>query len=201
MKICFGSNNQHKLKEISAIFKQHFADKLELVYPPDLLYYKLDPEETGVTLNENALIKAQEFFDATRLVTFADDTGLEIAALGGKPGVFSARFAGEDCSDAENRKKVLRLMKEVPSGERYARFRTVICFYDGKDMEYIEGRCEGKIITRELGENGFGYDSLFVPEGEDKTFAQMTDKEKNKISHRSIAVQNFIKFLKEKYDK
>jgi XTP/dITP diphosphohydrolase len=98
MKLCFGSNNEHKLKEIKAIFDKEFGKEIDLVYPPDILDYKLDPIESGATLDENALIKAQEFFDATRLITFADDTGLEIAALDGKPGVFSARYAGEDCS-------------------------------------------------------------------------------------------------------
>ena len=155
-----------------------------------------DVVEDGLTLEENAFKKASEYHNLTVLPCFADDTGLEIDALNGEPGVHSARFAGEHGNDAENRKKVLYLLSNFPIEKRTAQFRTVICFYDGSKPYFIEGICKGKINFDEKGTNGFGYDSIFIPDGSTKTFAEMNPFEKNEISHRGKAIRNFVQFLK-----
>ncbi len=198
MRILFGSNNEHKAKEIRNIFKKSSLKNIEIVVPKDL-NINLDIEETGDTLEENAYLKSEGFYRASGLPSFADDTGLEIDALNGEPGVRSARFAGEESNDEKNRKKALRLLSEVPRDKpRTARFRTVICYIDENGANYSVGVCKGKIINKERGDNGFGYDPIFVPEGYDKTFAEMNQTEKNKISHRGRAINNFVKFLEKR---
>lgn len=199
MKILVGTNNKHKLSELQAIFNEEAPGKIQLVSPKETLDFPLDPEENGDTLEANAKIKAEEFHKASNLPSIADDTGLEIEALGGRPGVHSARFAGAQGDDAENRKKALRLMREVPDEQRNARFRTVICFAGAGGTYFIDGECRGKIIREERGSGGFGYDSIFVPDGFDKTFAELPPQTKNEISHRANAAKNFAEFLKEKF--
>lgn len=198
MKLLFGSNNKHKAEEIKQIINTNFPDYFEILTPNNIFNNSPEIEETGTTLSENAYIKANAFYKLTGIPCFADDTGLEIDALDKKPGVYSARFAGEDCIDADNRKKVLRLLQNTPNNERTARFKTVICFYDGINSNYIEGVCEGSIINTEKGNSGFGYDPIFVPDGYNLSFAEMSSKEKNMISHRGQAIHNFIEFLKDK---
>ncbi len=201
MKLLFGSNNKHKAQEIKQIIDKNFQNYFKISIPSDILDNVPDIEETGANLKDNALIKASAFYELTNIPCFADDTGLEIDALNGEPGVYSARFAGEDCNDADNRKKVLRLLKNVPINERTARFKTVISFFDGTKANFVEGVCEGIIMDEERGTSGFGYDPIFIPEGYELTFAEMPAEEKNKISHRAKATQNFISFLKKTYFK
>ena len=195
MKILLASNNQHKLKEIQQIFEQELPGKITILTPAQVMKEILDVEENGETLEANALLKAKAFFEKTGIPCIADDTGLEIKALNGEPGVMSARYAGEHGNDSANRKKTLKELDGTDIDKRQAQFRTVICYHDNTKIEYIEGICKGKIIFEEKGENGFGYDSLFVPEGYDRTFAEMSDDEKNAISHRGNAVKNFVRFI------
>jgi len=196
MTLLLGSNNKHKASEIRQILDVVLHSGYSLKILSDVLSEFYDVVEDGETLEENAFKKANEYYQMTKIPCFADDTGLEIDALNGAPGVKSARFAGDDCIDKNNRMKVLKLMKDIPEGKRTAQFRTVICYVDQHQTKYIEGICKGKIIFEERGTNGFGYDSIFVPEGFNKTFAEMDADEKNLISHRGNAIRKFAKFLK-----
>ncbi|MFN3305852.1 MAG: RdgB/HAM1 family non-canonical purine NTP pyrophosphatase [Candidatus Kapaibacteriota bacterium] len=199
MKILLATNNKHKVYEIKEKILEYGLE-IDLLTLSDVANEKIEIEENGSTLEENALIKAKEWFDLFRIPSVADDSGLEVFSLGGLPGVHSARFAGPNSTDAENRKKLLSLLKGKNSEDRKARFRTVFCFYDGTEPKFFEGVCDGMIIEEERGDNGFGYDSIFLPNGYEITFAQMKLAQKNKISHRSIAVLKFVNFLKEQQD-
>lgn len=150
-------------------------------------------EEDAPTLEGNARKKADALHRHTDLPALADDTGLEVDALGGAPGVHSARFAGPDADDAANRAKLLKDLSGAT--DRRARFRTVLAFADGGDVRFFEGVCEGQITESERGDGGFGYDALFQPEGETRTFAEMPAEAKNRISHRGRALQQFATFL------
>ena len=198
MKILLATNNQNKYREILAKFKEANIP-LELLSLDQVSEEKIEIEETGSTLEENALLKAKMVFDLFKITTIADDTGLEVEAIGGLPGVFSARFAGKPGNDAKNRKKLLSMLQDVPLEKRNARFKTVICLYDGKEPKFFEGICNGRIIFSERGTKGFGYDSIFVPENYGKTFAEMELEEKNRISHRSKAISHLIEYLKHNY--
>lgn len=188
MKICFASNNPHKLKEV----RDKLGNAFEIVSLEDL-GCKEDIAETGDTLAENSLIKAQYVFDKYGLSCFADDTGLEVAALNGKPGVKSARYASEAAISQENVDKLLFEMKNKT--QREAQFRTVMTLIlDGKTLQF-EGKVEGEITKEERGEGGFGYDSIFLPKGETLTFAQMPLDKKNKMSHRSNALKKLVEYL------
>lgn len=195
MKILLASNNRHKAKEILDKI-QEAKLRVEILTPEDISSDVFDVEERGRTLEENAFLKARFFYEKFNLPTFADDTGLEVDALDGAPGVFSARFSGVYGNDRANRLKLLSLLKNIPENERTARFRTVICFIDNGKPTFFEGVCPGAIITEERGEGGFGYDSIFVPQGYNFTFAEMSFEEKNRISHRSRAIEKFVGFLK-----
>lgn len=198
MKLLFASNNRHKTEEIKNIIFENFNDKIEIVSPSSILINFNEPFENGLTFKENSLIKAKEYYKLSYLTCIADDSGLEIDSINGMPGVHSARFAGEPSDDAQNRTKVLEMMKNIEDEKRTARFKTVLCYFN-KDTElYFEGICNGKITEYEMGTNGFGYDSIFIPEGYDITFAQMVQSKKNKISHRSIALDKFMKYLDSK---
>jgi XTP/dITP diphosphohydrolase len=196
MKILLATNNKHKLEEIKLIFDIEIGDTIQLLTPADL-NLELDVPENENTLEGNAYLKAKAFFDASGIPSIADDTGLEIDALDGQPGVRSARFAGEPANDAKNREKVLALMNFISTDRRSARFRTVICYYDSTGKHLIEGSCEGQITKEEAGYNGFGYDCIFIPDGYSLTFAEMKALVKNSISHRSKAIINFVRWLKE----
>ena len=198
MKILLATNNENKYKEIYSKFQEENLP-FELLSLNLVTNNIIEIEETGSTLEENALIKAREVYNLFKIPTIADDTGLEVEALDGLPGVHSARFSGMHGNDAENRKKLLALLKDVPLEKRNARFRTVICLYDGKEAKLFEGVCNGKIIFSERGSKGFGYDSIFVPENYEKTFAEMELEEKNRISHRSKAISHLIEYLKHNY--
>lgn len=196
MILLLGSNNRHKASEVERILDEVLHSQYTLKILGDVLEEYYDVEEDGETLEENAFKKAKEYFELVKIPCFADDTGLEIDALNGLPGVKSARFAGEDCNDKNNRTKVLRLLEGLAEESRTAQFRTVICFVNGTVVKYFEGVCRGRIIAEERGSNGFGYDSIFVPMGYERTFAEMGAEEKNAISHRGKAIRNFAEWLK-----
>lgn len=188
MEILFASNNAHKVDEVRAALPSQFTIRSLREVMGDV-----DIPETGVTLEENAAIKARFLFAEIGMNCFADDTGLEISALNGAPGVYSARYAGEGCSFDDNVNKVLANLDGKP--DRSARFRTVICLIlQGKEY-FFEGEIKGEIFTSRVGEQGFGYDPIFKPEGYNLTFAQMTLEQKNTISHRGLAVQRLVGFL------
>lgn len=195
MTIVFATNNNHKLSEIQDIL----GSTIEVKSLKDIGCH-VDIPETGTTLEENAQIKANYVWDNFQTIVFADDTGLEIDALNGEPGVYSARYAGGEGHDSEaNIQKVLANLQGVEN--RKARFRTVIAFIykdkktGNKTTKLIEGVVNGSIITEKRGEAGFGYDAIFVPEGYDKTFGELGMDIKNSISHRARAVQQFAKEL------
>lgn len=187
-RIILSSGNAHKAQEIKSILKDL---PFQVVTKNDLGYEDLDVVEDGNTLRENALKKAEELHKLTKGIVIADDTGLYVDALNGEPGVYSARYAGEDATYADNNNKLLNKLKDVPMEKRTAYFKTVIAIVleDGRKMT-VEGICRGHIEFQERGNRGFGYDPLFVPEGRDKTFAEMTEEEKNQISHRSNALKS-----------
>lgn len=184
------TKNRHKLAEIGQIL----GDGVTLHHPADE-----DPEveETGETLWENALLKARAGYERSGLPTIADDTGLEVDALGGAPGVYSSRYAGENASYLDNRVKLLRELESVPDSERSARFRTVIAYVDGESEHRFDGVVEGRIISEERGDGGFGYDPIFMPQDAAKTMAEMDAGEKNGISHRGRAFREFLAWWSE----
>lgn len=190
MKIVFATNNTHKLSEVRAVLGEGF----ELVTLREVGITE-DIPETGATLDENASIKARYVYERTGLDCFADDTGLEVEALNGAPGVHSARYATDGHDFAANNRKLLRELNGITN--RRARFRTVISLIRGGEELQVEGIVRGTIATEESGNEGFGYDPLFIPEGYDHTFADMSADEKNAISHRGRAVAELVKALKE----
>ena len=193
MRIVFATNNTHKLQEIRQILGQDY----EVLSLSDIGCHE-DIPETASTIEGNALLKAQYVFEHYHISCFADDTGLEVDALGGEPGVFSARYAGEEHDSEANMRKLLAKLGE--NNNRKARFRTVIALLTIEDGEVrqqlFEGIVNGTIIREKRGDSGFGYDPIFMPEGYDLTFAQMEPAEKNRISHRARAVAKLIKQLK-----
>jgi len=190
MKIVFATNNQHKLKEIQKLI----GDKHEIVSLKDI-GFEGDIPETHDTLEGNASEKAHYIYDKYQVNCFADDTGLEIDALDGAPGVYSARYAGENPSFEDNVNKVLANMQDKTN--RKAQFRTIISLIiDGKETQF-EGLCPGTIMTEQYGEEGFGYDPIFIPDGFQETFAELDLAIKNKISHRGLATQKLIAFLQD----
>ncbi len=190
------SRNRHKIEEIEAITKKF---GMEIQSRDDAGVPEIEIEEDGETFEENSRKKAEAVMRLCGKVTIADDSGLMVEYLGGAPGVYSARFAGEDCSDEKNNEKLLSLLEGVPYKERRAKFVSVITMLwpDGGQI-VARGECEGHIIDVPVGENGFGYDPLFVPDGFQRTFAQMTQDEKNKISHRAKALMELEKLLAER---
>ncbi|MBS4013420.1 MAG: non-canonical purine NTP diphosphatase [Bacteroidetes bacterium] len=188
MKLIFATHNINKLREIKSIIKSN----IELVSLDDVAFFDEIPEPFD-TLHENALAKARHIYNRFCINCFADDTGLEVEALNGKPGVMSARYAGESKSDKENIKKLINELSG--KANRNARFRTVISLILDNKEYYFEGIVNGRIIDIEKGSNGFGYDPVFIPNGFNKTFAEMTMEEKNLLSHRSAAVKKLVDFL------
>ena len=189
MKLVFATNNKHKLEELQAIL----GDQFTLLSLKDIECFDEIPEEQP-TLEGNASQKAYYIYDKFGMNCFADDTGLEIKALNGEPGVYSARYAGEDKNSEANMKKVLEKLTKI--NEREARFRTVISLViDGEEKQF-EGIVNGEILTKKRGDSGFGYDPIFIPEGLDQSFAEMGLEDKNKISHRGRAVQKLVDYLK-----
>jgi len=188
MQLIFSTHNQFKLVELQQLLK----DKVTLLSLSDLGVFE-EIEETGKTLKDNALLKAKIIYDKYGKNVFADDTGLEIEALNGAPGVLSARFAGEEKNATKNIEKVLKLLEDKKN--RKACFKTVIALIlNGKDY-FFEGTVEGQILYKPIGSRGFGYDPIFMPDGYEVSFAQMEPETKNRISHRGKAVEKLIKFL------
>ncbi len=185
MKLLVATRNHHKLEEIRQIFA---LPGLELVAADEVPGLPEDVVEDAETFEGNALKKARELCRASGLWTMADDSGLEVAALDNAPGVYSARYAGEPCSYPANNAKLLRELAGIE--DRRARFRCVIalCAPDGRELT-VEGSCPGRIIHETRGVNGFGYDPLFVPDGHDKTFAELDGPTKNSLSHRGNALR------------
>ena len=190
MKLAIATNNAHKLSEIRAILGDSFEQLLSLKD----LGIDVDVEETGTTLEENALLKARTICKLCKLPTLADDTGLMVDALDGAPGVYSARYAGEAHNDANNRALLLKNLEGKTS--RRAHFSTVIAIgYPNGDFITANGRVEGSILHEERGSEGFGYDSLFYSDELGKTFAQATPEEKNSVSHRGRALHAMLEKL------
>lgn len=189
MKLVFATNNKHKLDEVRKITAQH---NIEVVSLADIHCHDEIPE-TADTLEGNALQKAQHIQDKFGLDCFADDTGLEVEALDNAPGVYSARYAGSGHDSEANMQKLLQEMEGKTN--RKARFRTVIALIIGDKQYCFSGIVNGTITTEKKGENGFGYDPIFIPEGYEQTFAELGDFVKNKISHRAKAVEQLDHFL------
>ncbi len=187
MKLALATNNKHKLKEIRAILADSFEEALSL----EELGIDVDIDETGSTLEENALIKAHAIVEMTSMPALADDTGLMVDALDGAPGVYSARYASDEHNDAKNRALLLKNLQDAPS--RKAHFATVIalCYPDGSYL-VAEGKVDGEITFEEKGSEGFGYDSLFFSYELGKTFAEASAEEKNSVSHRSRALHAML---------
>ena len=187
-KLVFATHNAHKVDEVRAILPA----SVELVGPAALGCHDEIPE-TGDTLRDNALQKVQYIHDRFGVDCFADDTGLEVEALDGAPGVYSARYAGEPADFAKNRAKLLSALAGISN--RRAQFRTVVSLILNDKTYFFEGIVKGRIIAEERGVGGFGYDSVFVPDGYDKTFAELPAAVKNSISHRARAMEQLTNFL------
>lgn len=187
-KIVFATNNKHKLNEIRKIT----AGKIEILSLSDIECNE-EIEETGTTLEENALIKAHYVKSKYGYDCFADDTGLEVECLNGEPGVYSSRYAGPDCNPDDNMNKLLNEMQG--SGNRNAQFRTVIAAILNGSEHLFEGVVKGKITENKRGSNGFGYDPVFIPNGYNHTFGELSNEIKNGISHRAVAMEKFTAFL------
>ncbi|TKG93576.1 non-canonical purine NTP diphosphatase [Puteibacter caeruleilacunae] len=189
MKLVFATNNQHKMNEL----KRMLDEKIELVGLKEIGCVEEIPENQD-TLEGNASEKSHYIFDRYQEACFADDTGLEIEALDNEPGVYSARYAGEEKDAESNMKKVLLKMAKIKN--RKARFRTVISLILDDQQEILfEGVVEGKILEEKHGDEGFGYDPIFQPDGYEESFAEMSMEEKNKISHRGRAVRKLVEYL------
>lgn len=193
-KIVFATNNRHKSEEVKAIL----AEKAEIVCLADIGCND-DIPETGSTLEENAILKARYIYEKYNIPCFADDTGLEIDALNGRPGVYSARYAGEPSNSAMNMQKVQLEMEGITNRE--AQFRTVIAYIENGDIQLFEGIVKGAIGVKPEGNGGFGYDPLFIPEGYDMSFASLSPEVKNTISHRAIAMGKFTAYFQNTSEK
>jgi XTP/dITP diphosphohydrolase len=190
MTIVLATRNKGKISELRRLLHGRHVESCD-VYPGCPV-----PDETGHTFQENALIKARIIASFTQKITLADDSGLEVDALDGAPGIYSARFAGLNASDEDNRRKLLHLLTAIPDAERTARFRCVIAISTPDGKEWIsEGACEGHIGRQEMGKDGFGYDPLFIPDGYTQTFAELGEEIKNQISHRARALQKINDIL------
>ncbi|KFF20929.1 deoxyribonucleotide triphosphate pyrophosphatase [Chryseobacterium sp. JM1] len=190
MELLVATHNVHKKEEIQQILGNDFTVK-------SLTDYNIHEEivEDGDSFNANALIKAKYCFEKTGIPSLGDDSGLVVEALDGRPGIFSARYAG-DHDFAKNIEKVLSELEGEENRKAY--FITVLCYYDENGARYFEGKAHGNLLTENKGHKGFGYDPIFVPEGYEMTFAEMNPEDKNRISHRKQALDLFLDFLKVK---
>lgn len=189
MTLLFATGNIDKLKQVELMIDN-------LKSPKDFDLDDIDVVEDGKSLKENAYKKAKTYFDLAKVPTISDDTGLFVEALDNRPGIYAHRYAGEDATYKDNRDKLLSELKDKDNRDAY--FKTLVCYIDenGKDY-YFEGILEGTITKEEIGQYEFGYDQIFLPKGSDRTLGQMTEKEINQISHRSKAIESFVKFYKE----
>lgn len=182
MKLIFASQNKGKTKEVKALFEGTGIE----VYSLADLGNNIDVPETGITFEENAFIKAKAIYDIYKEPVIADDSGLAIEQLDGRPGVYSARYSGENCTYEDNNKKVISELENLPE-PHLAKFISYAVFFDGKQKIDCVGELPGRIILESRGIEGFGYDPIFIPDGFEKTIAELTFDEKNKISHRKIS--------------
>ena len=197
MEIIFASNNEHKVKEIKEKISE--IDPTIIVKSLKEEGLDVDIEENGKTFKENAIIKAEGIYNIVNKPVIADDSGLEIDALNGAPGVYSKRFAGEDATDDEKRKLILEKMKNIEDEKRTARFTCCICFIDENGEKHIfQKSCEGRIAKEMRGNNGFAMDPIFIYGDGNRTFAEFSPEEKNEVSHRALAVNELIEYLKNK---
>lgn len=190
MKIIAATNNANKVREFREILND-----FEIITQKEA-GVDIEVEETGTTFEENSYLKAKAIYDATGLPVIADDSGLEVDALGGEPGVYSARYGGEGLDDNDRMMLLLENMKSIPDGKRSARFVCVITMVSDEGSFSVRGECEGEIAWEPAGENGFGYDPVFYMKEFGKTTAQMSPEEKNAISHRGKALRKFAENLK-----
>ena len=188
MKLVFATNNLHKLKEV----QEMLSNSIEVLSLKDIGCFE-DIEETEITLEGNAKLKADYITEKYGFDCFADDTGLEVEALDGKPGVYSARYAGEHGNAEKNMEKLLFELQNKSS--RKAKFRTIIALNLRNKQYLFEGICDGEILNEKTGVKGFGYDPIFKPSNASYSFAEMNSEEKNIISHRGIAIQELVQFL------
>jgi len=187
MELIFASHNENKVQEI----RKMLPESIQLLSLNDIDFHD-EIEETGSTLEENARIKAETIFKLAGKPVFADDSGLFVEALGGAPGVYSARYAGT----GNTKDNIIKLLAELgDSRNRSAYFMTIFCMINGNGIFYLDGKAEGKVIEQPRGMEGFGYDPVFVPDGFTETFAEMAPEKKNQISHRSKAVHKLINFV------
>ncbi len=192
-KIVIASSNKHKVSEISSKIQPFFDEILSLADFPEIG----EIVEDGNTIEENSFIKSRASFDHTKIASVADDTILEVDALNGAPGLYTARYAGENATYEENMTKLLKKLYGIDDDLRTARFRTIISFVDGINDFNVEGTIEGKILKSKVGNNGFGYDPIFYSTEFDLSLAEMDSDVKNQVSHRGIAIQKFIKKISE----
>lgn len=194
-RVVLSSGNKHKISELKSILGEF---DLEVISKDDIGYKDFEVEEDGATLEENSMKKAMELWKKTGDIVIADDTGLFVEYLDGEPGVYSARYAGEDATYEDNNRLLLQKLENVPADKRKAYFKTVVSIVDNSGNSFnVEGVCRGEIGFEPAGDNGFGYDPIFIVEGLGKTFAQMTDIEKNQYSHRGKAVRNLKNIIGE----
>ncbi len=189
-QIVIGTKNKDKLRELQALLKGTGVNVLSLRDFP----HCPEAHENGRTFEANARKKARLYSKHTKMLTIADDSGLMVSTLKGKPGVYSARFAGPGCNYEDNNRKLLRLLKNLPRSKRKAKFVCVIAIYDkGKFIKAVRGECRGSIAAEIKGKNGFGYDPVFIPEGFSKTYAELKPAAKNRVSHRGKALRAAVK--------
>ncbi len=197
MKILLATENPGKIEEINRLFRD---TPIEFVGPGPLEERPIVVED-GQTYHENAMKKAMAYYRLTSMPTLSEDSGLEVESLGGAPGLLSARFAGDGATDEDNCRKLLDLMRDVPEERRTARFVSVFCLIIDEDIYFFEGEVRGRILKQPRGESGFGYDPVFAPEGYDRSFAELGEEVKNRISHRAAAIKRLKEFLKERFDR
>jgi XTP/dITP diphosphohydrolase len=187
-QLFLASNNSHKIKELQELL----GNSSNILTPKDFPLYP-EPDESGNSLEENAAIKAIAGFNFTGLTTLSDDSGLFVESLGGEPGVQSAYYGGKPSNSLNNIDKLLFELKEKSNRKAY--FQTIIAWYDGKELLYFKGEIKGRIIQKVKGKTGFGYDPVFIPDGYETTFAEMSESEKNAISHRANALKEFSNYF------
>ena len=192
-KIVIASSNNHKVSEISVKIQPFFDKILSLSDFPEIG----EIIEDGNTIEENSFKKSRASFEHTNIASIADDTTLEVDALNGDPGLLTARYAGEKATYEENMTKLLDNLDGIEDSLRTARFRTIISFVDGKNDFHVEGRLEGRILNKKIGNNGFGYDPIFQSTEFKMSLAEMDSKLKNEVSHRGLAIKNFISKIRE----
>jgi XTP/dITP diphosphohydrolase len=195
LKLLVGTNNAGKIKELNELL----ADLPIELFGLEGFVNIVEPEETGVTFSENAALKANSYALQTGFWALSDDSGLEVEALGGMPGVYSARYAGAQASDAERSEKLLGELAETRDNARRARFVCAMAIADAKgEIRFLaEGVCDGKIALEARGTNGFGYDPVFIPDGFTETFGELSSTVKGKISHRARAIKKIMRFLRD----